>query len=121
MIAGIKNLFRMNIIGLSMCCILNSFAEEAKSLSPRYVMALVYVVDQHDMPYLFTINNSVAFKTLEGLKKFFKSLPEGSTISWSMGCMRHGNEPLVNSDAEMNDFKAFCESLNLRLEIIPSG
>ena len=71
--------------------------------------------------YLFIINGLLAFKTIEGLKQYIEFLPEGSSLTWAPGCSRSGNEPLLPSSEEMEDFRIFCEKYGIIFNLIPSG
>lgn len=71
--------------------------------------------------YLFVINGLVAFKTLEGLKRHLEDNPKGSTLTWSPGCMRSGNETKLDSAKHLQAFKAYCDSIGTKFIVVPSG
>lgn len=85
-------------------------------------MSLARVADAGEpKQYIFVINGVVAYKTLEGLQKYLKDIPKGSSLTWAPGCCRIGNEPLLGSNEEMKRFKEFCESVGIKFTLIPSG
>lgn len=78
----------------------------------------------HPGEYLFVLaedDKETAFRSLEGLKAELKLKPEGSTLTWSPGCLRWGGEPLLDSPEDMEEFSAFCGIIGIRLIIVPSG
>lgn len=87
---------------------------------PKYRMELVYVFDANSPEFVFVIGNA-GFKSTASLKKFLSSLPPGSILEWAPGCVRLGNEPLLSSEQEMADFKAFCVERNIDFILVPSG
>ena len=87
---------------------------------PKYRMELVYVFDADSPEFVFVIGNT-GFKSVASLKKFLGSLPAGSILEWAPGCMRIGNAPLLSSEQEIEDFKAFCAEKNIEFVLIPSG
>ncbi len=87
---------------------------------PKYRMELVYVIDADSPEFVFVIGN-IGFKSVDSLKKFIGDLPAGSILEWAPGCRRIGNEPLLSSEQEIEDFKAFCAGKNIEFVLIPSG
>lgn len=98
--------------------------ESLEAERPRYRMELVWLVDGDDAAdpgrYVFIIG-SLGFKTVEGLKGFVRSLPEGAVLEWSPGCLRRGEEPLLSSSEELEDFKRFCRDHGVEFILHPSG
>jgi hypothetical protein len=87
-------------------------------------MTLAWIADSKDpgrKPYIFVINSVAAYRTLDGLKEYLRRLPKGSTLTWAPGCFRIGGEPLLSSEQEMRDFKAFCESCGINFVLVLSG
>lgn len=85
-------------------------------------MTLAFVVDEESpAQYLFLINGVVAFKTTEGLKKYLAQFPRESKLTWAPGCLRRGNEPLLESEKEMNSFRRFCKDSGINFVLVPSG
>ena len=82
--------------------------------APKYRMELVYILEADSTEFIFAIGN-VGFKSVASLKNFVGKLPPGSTLEWAPGCIRWGNEPLLSSEQEMEDFKAFCAEKNIDL------
>lgn len=87
---------------------------------PKYRMELVYIFDENSTEFIFVIGNA-GFKSVDSLKNFLRSLPPGSNLEWAPGCMRRGNEPLLSSEWEMEEFKAFCAESNINFVLVPSG
>ncbi|NDG72539.1 MAG: hypothetical protein EBY32_14835 [Proteobacteria bacterium] len=97
-------------------------AQDAMPKSENLTMSLARVADAGEpKQYIFVINGVVAYKTLEGLQKYLKDIPKGSSLTWAPGCCRIGNEPLLGSNEEMKRFKEFCESVGIKFTLIPSG
>jgi hypothetical protein len=90
--------------------------------APRYRLELVWVadVDNDVSEYVFTVG-TLGFKTVEGLKSFVARLPRGTVLEWSPGCLRRGNEPLLSSEEEMEEFKRFCAAHGVEFILHPSG
>jgi hypothetical protein len=85
-------------------------------------MTLAQVADAGEPnQFVFVINGVVAFKTLEGLKKYLKNLPEGSSLTWAPGCSRIGNEPILGSQEEIIKFQLFCRSIGVKFTSVPAG
>jgi hypothetical protein len=95
--------------------------ENVQSQPPsKYRMELVYVFDAESPEFVFVIGNT-GFKSVVSLKKFLGSLPAGSILEWAASCRRIGYEPLLSSEQEIEDFKAFCAEKNIEFVLIPSG
>jgi hypothetical protein len=87
---------------------------------PKYRMELIYIFEDKSTEFLFAIG-SVGFKSVASLKKFVSQMPPGSVLEWAPGCLRVGNEPLLSSEKELADFKAFCDEKKIKFVLIPSG
>jgi hypothetical protein len=87
---------------------------------PKFRMELVYIFDADSPEFIFVIGNT-GFKTVASLKKFLSSLPPGSTLEWDPGCLRMGNEPLLSSKQELEEFKAFCAESKIKFVLLPAG
>jgi hypothetical protein len=87
---------------------------------PVYELQLVAIFETPETEFVFVIGGS-GFKTVAGLKDFLASRPRGTTLTWSPGCVRIGGEPLLSSDADMEDFKAFCAEHGIDFILVPSG
>ena len=101
----------------------NAFLSEGRK-PESLTMTLAGVADSErptGKDYIFVINGVLAYRTLDGLKKHIKELPKGSTLTWTPGCCRIGGEPLLSSEEEMREFKAFCESCGIAFVLVPSG
>jgi len=48
------------------------------------------------------------FSTLEQFKQFIRTLPRGSTVQWSSGCVRYDSIPLAQSDMSIEAFQDYC-------------
>ena len=87
---------------------------------PKYRMELVYILGTGSTEYVFVIGN-VGFKSVAALKDFVGNLPPSSTLEWAPGCRRHGGEPLLSSEQEMEEFKSFLAEKQINFVLIPSG
>lgn len=87
---------------------------------PFYELSLVYVNDGPELEFLFVIGNS-GFRSVASLKDFLASRPAGTTLRWAPGCIRMGGEPLLSSEADMEEFRAFCSEHGIVFELVPSG
>ena len=87
---------------------------------PKYRMELVYIFEADSTEYILVVG-SVGFKSVASLKKFLADLPPGSTLEWAPGCRRSGGEPLLSSEEEMENFKAFCAEKKISFILVPSG
>jgi hypothetical protein len=87
---------------------------------PVYEMKLVYLFDGAETEFVFVIGNS-GFRTVSSLESFLVSRPAGTILRWNPGCVRLGGEPLLSSEIEMDEFKAFCRDHQIDLVLMPSG
>ena len=87
---------------------------------PFYELSLVYVNDGPELEFLFVIGNS-GFRSVDSLKDFLASRPAGATLRWAPGCIRMGGEPLLSSEADMEEFREFCREHGIVFELVPSG
>lgn len=99
-----------------------ALAQEAMPKPENLTMTLAWVADAGEpKQHVFVINGVVAYETLDGLKKYLKGIPKGSSLNWAPGCCRIGNEPLLGSNEEMKKFQEFCESVGIKFTLVPSG
>lgn len=97
-------------------------AQDTMKKSENLTMTLAWVADAEEpKQHVFVINGVVAYKTLDGLKKYLKDIPKGSSLTWDPGCCRIGNEPLLGSKEEMKRFQEFCESVGIKFTLVPAG
>jgi hypothetical protein len=94
---------------------------EQPQQAPKYRMELAYIFDTDSPEYIFVIGGVIGFKSVASLKKYLSILPPGSTLEWAPGCKRRSDEPLLSSEQEMEDFKAFCSEKNINFVLAPSG
>lgn len=87
---------------------------------PKYRLELVYIFDSDSTEYIFVVGN-VGFKSVTALKRFLSDVPPGSTLEWAPSCRQTGSEPLLSSEQDMEEFKAFCASKKITLVLVPSG
>jgi hypothetical protein len=112
---------------LSMVSLLIQLSIPAWSDSPprapeNLTMDLVWIADAGEpKQYVFVLGGAVAYKTLDGLKDHLKGLSKGSTLTWSPGCDRMGDEPLLGSADGLRKFREFCASIGLKFILVPSG
>ena len=111
------------IIALLLCVVvLPVGAEDAKRKPENLTMTLAWIADAGEpKQYVFVINGVVAYKTVDGLKKYLKDIPKNSTLTWAPGCCRIGDEPLIGSQEEMKKFKDFCKTNGIKFVLVPSG
>ena len=111
------------LVALVLCgMMLPALAQDAKRKPENLTMTLAWIADAGEpTQHVFVINGVVAYKTLDGLKKYLKELPKDSTLTWAPGCCRMGSEPLLGSPEEMKKFKEFCESIGIKFTLVPSG
>ena len=95
-------------------------AVQSSEPPPVYELHLVAIFETPETEFVFVIGGS-GFKTVAGLKDFLASRARGTTLKWSPGCVRIGGEPLLSSDADMEDFKAFCADHGIDFILVPSG
>jgi hypothetical protein len=95
-------------------------AAQSEEEPPVYELSLVYVFEAPEPEFFFVIGKS-GFRTVSSLKAFLASRPEGTTLKWSPGCVRLGGEPLLSSEREMEEFKAFCLEHHINFVLVPSG
>jgi len=86
----------------------------------NYRLELVYVFEADSREFIFAIGNA-GFKSVASLKKYLSTLPPGATLEWAPGCRRLGVEPLLSSEQEMGEFKAFCAERGINFILVPSG
>jgi hypothetical protein len=86
----------------------------------RHDLVLVRIIDAGKPQFVFVVGE-VGFRTVAGLKSFVQSLPKDSVLHWVSGCMRSGDEPLLSSDAAMEDFQRHCSKHGVKLVLVPSG
>ena len=67
------------------------------------------------------IGGAIGLKSVTSVKKYLSILPPGSILEWAPGCRRRGKEPLLSSEQDMEDFKAFCAEKNIDFILVPSG
>lgn len=117
---GMKHVF---IFALFFFVSLHTGAALEDTRNPRELsLALLFVSDAKEAEkHLFLINGTVAFKTVKGLENYLSGQPQGSKLTWAPGCLRFGNEPLLNSETEMKKFEEFCKSTGIHFVLIPSG
>ena len=86
----------------------------------KYELRLIHVFDGKEPEHIFVVGDS-GFRTVESLKRFLGTLPPGSEIRWAPGCERFPNEPLLSSEKDMEDFKAFLREKGISFVLVPSG
>ena len=105
---------RLRVVLLTLFFPVSAFASET------YELKLVYIFESPRVDFIFVVGNS-GFRTVTALQNFVASLPEGTTLRWSPGCERFGGEPLLSSDHDMDEFKAFCRQHHVNFVLVPSG
>jgi hypothetical protein len=87
---------------------------------PHLQMQLILVFESQPAEYIFVIN-AAAFRSVDSLKRFVAGLPEDTVVEWAPGCDVMGDEPLLSSAKDMEDFKQFCKKEKIRFVLKPSG
>jgi hypothetical protein len=102
--------------------VLHSHAQESieSQSPPKYQMKLVYIFETESPEFIYVIG-SIGFKTVASLKNYLSTMPHGSILEWAPGCRRIVSEPLLSSEQEMEDFKAFCAEKGITFILVPSG
>ena len=110
------------LIVILLSFVLHTHAQESAPPQPpqKYRLELVYIFDSDSKEYIFVIGNG-GFKSITSLKKFLNHLPRGTILEWEPGCVRMGDEPLLSSQQDMDDFKAFCAERGIKFILLPSG
>ena len=99
-----------------------AFAQDEKPKHDDLTMSQAWIADGTDTNrFVFVVNGVVAFKTVDGLKKYLEGVPKGSTLTWAPGCCRMPDQPLLGSGEEMKKFKEFCEAIGVKFTLVPSG
>lgn len=99
-----------------------AFAQDVKPKPENLTMTLAWIADAGEpKQYVFVINGVVAYRTLDGLKKYLSALPKNSMLTWAPGCCRVGNEPMLGSPEEIRSFEAFCKSIGIKFTLVPAG
>ena len=113
----------MNRLAFSAFLIGTMISQVAGEIKPyKSVLSITRVAGSgHPGEHLYVINGLVTYRTLEELKRDLRSYPKGSTLTWSPGCMRMGNETQLDSEEHLGAFKAFCDSIGMTFIIVPSG
>lgn len=88
--------------------------------APKYRMELVYIFESGSTEFILVIGN-VGFRSVASLKNYVGNLPSNSTLEWAPGCRRLGGEPLLSSEKEIEEFKAFCAEKSINFVLVPSG
>ncbi len=119
------NILKPTTLTLIMIIVVTAFCDNSREITSyqtplKYEMRLVHILYGQPAEYIFVIGEE-GFKSVDDLKKFVGSLPSGSELQWAPGCMRMGDEPLLSSESELEDFKKFCEAHSVRFVLIPSG
>lgn len=100
--------------------VLPALADQETRQPVEYELKLVHIFEGKDPKHIFVIGES-GFTTVESLKAFLNTLPAGSTIRWAPGCERFGKEPLLSSEKDMEEFKAFLNQKGISFVLVPSG
>jgi hypothetical protein len=115
-----KRLLWLFVILLSVVLRTNAQENGQPQSPPKYRMELVYIFEASPTEFILVVDNA-GFKSVDSLKEFLSTLPSGSILEWAPGCRRMGDEPLLSSEQEMQEFKVFCAERNIKFVLIPSG
>jgi hypothetical protein len=112
----------MRRLCLTLLCLaaLSASAAQDAQEPVQYELKLVHIFEGKEPRHIFVIGDS-GFTTVESLKGFLSALPKGSSLRWDPGCVRFGKEPLLSSEKDMEDFRAFLTQRGISLVLVPSG
>jgi hypothetical protein len=110
------------ILAISLSVVLHAQAQENKEspAPPKYRLELVRMIDAESTEYAFVVGK-IGFHSMASFKEFLSTLPPGSTLEWDPGCIRYGDEPLLSSREELEDFRTFCADKKIKFIVLPSG
>jgi hypothetical protein len=110
------------LFAILIAAVLRADAQESQAVQPppKYRLELVKMLDADPVEFIFVIGG-VGFKSVASLESFLSTLPPESILEWAPGCIRSGNEPLLSSPQDMEEFRAFCARNHLAFVLIPSG
>lgn len=97
-----------------------SLAAASSSTPVQRELQLVYVFEGAEPEFIFVIGQS-GFKSVAALKEHLTTWAPGSELKWAPGCVRFGDEPLLSSEKDMEDFKAFLAKRGIAFVLVPSG
>ena len=83
-------------------------------------LKLIYVFDGPKTEFILVIGQS-GFKSANSLKQYLETWPPGSELKWAPGCSRLGGEPLLSSEREMRNFRAFLQKRSIKFVLVPAG
>ena len=92
----------------------------AMPTTPEIRLDIVPVMDAKPRRFVFVLGG-VAYETLDGLKLYVEVMPKENVLVLDPGCHRWGGEPLLESEKDLEDFKAFVKKQGKTLKVIPSG
>lgn len=92
----------------------------AEAAPITYKLQLIYLFEGEHTEFIWAVGQS-GFKSVAALKEFISKLPQGSILEFQSSCRRTGEEPIISSEQELNEFKIFCESHGITLKYIPAG
>jgi hypothetical protein len=72
-----------------------------------------------EQEYVFVLGG-VAFRTVDGLKRFVSHLKRGTTLRWNQSCIWMGGEPLSTQE-EIEEFRKHCERAGVSFQIVGGG
>ena len=111
----------MTMRALSILLLLGAMGPALAAEEPvQRELSLVHVFEGAQTEHIFVIG-AVGFKTVTSLKEHLATWPAGSEIKWAPGCERFGNEPLLSSEKDLADFRAFLAKHGIKLVMVPSG
>ena len=84
----------------------------------KLVMALVWIPETKAQ--IFVVGG-VGFNSVASLKNFLGEQPAGTVVEWNPGCKRLGGDPILSTEKELSEFKAYLEERKIKFVQIPSG
>lgn len=109
----------MQTIALIAIMVLSLMTGTVSAQQPRKLsLELIWVSETN--AHIFVVGG-VGFQSVASLKKFLGEQPAGTVVEWSPGCLRMGNEPLLSSEKDLNEFRKYLEERSIKFVLVPSG
>jgi hypothetical protein len=95
-------------------------AASIRAQPQSFELSLVEIFEAVEPEYIFVIGQT-GFRSVESLKQFLSSLEPGSELKWNPGCLRNGKEPLLNSEKDLSEFRAFLAGRGVKFVLVKAG
>jgi hypothetical protein len=84
----------------------------------KIAMELVWIRESKSQ--IFVVDG-MGFYSANSLQEYLGKQPAGTIVEWDPGCLRMGNEPLLSSENDMNEFKTYLKERDIEFVLVPSG